>query len=69
MNAYRPVHAPHLSPVVGSSGSPRWTQRPAQSNWGDFGPDDQLGRLNYLTADKVKEAALEIQTGERFCLS
>ncbi|MEJ5029977.1 cyclase family protein [Comamonas sp. MYb21] len=69
MNAYRPVHAPHLAPVVGSAGSPRWTQRPAQSNWGDFGPDDQLGRLNYLTADKVKEAAQEIQTGERFCLS
>jgi hypothetical protein len=26
----------------------RWMQRPEHSNWGDFGPDDQLGRLNSL---------------------
>jgi hypothetical protein len=25
--------------------NPRWTRRPAGSTWGDFGPDDQLGRL------------------------
>ena len=27
----------------------RWKQRPEGSNWGDYGPDDQLGRLNLLT--------------------
>lgn len=69
MNAYRPVHMPHVPPVAGDARKPRWTQRPPQSNWGDFGPDDQWGRLNYLTADKVREAVLEVQSGQRFCLS
>lgn len=69
MSTYRPVHAPHIPPVVGDGRTPRWTRRPPQSNWGDFGPDDQYGRLNYLDAEKVKQAALEIQTGQRFCLS
>jgi hypothetical protein len=27
--------------------NPRWKHRPPNSNWGDFGPDDQLGTLNY----------------------
>ena len=31
----------------------RWLQRPEGSNWGDFGPDDQLVRLNLLTPEKV----------------
>ena len=39
----------------------RWKLRPDGSNWGDFGPDDQLGRLNLLTPDKVREAAREVQ--------
>jgi len=33
--------------------NPRWKRRPPGSNWGDWGPDDQLGRLNLLTPDKV----------------
>ena len=47
----------------------RWTQRPPGSNWGDFGADDQLGRLNYLDADNTVTAAREIRVGKRFCLS
>ncbi|WP_169567670.1 cyclase family protein [Sneathiella limimaris] len=47
----------------------RWKQRPDGSNWGDFGEDDQIGRLNLITAEKIKTAAREIITGERFCLS
>lgn len=47
----------------------RWKLRPDGSNWGDFGPDDQLGRLNLLTPDKVREAAREVQEGITFCLS
>jgi kynurenine formamidase len=47
----------------------RWKQRPAGSNWGEFGPDDQLGRLNLLTPEKVRQAAVEIQEGRVFCLS
>ncbi len=49
--------------------NPRWKRRPEGSTWGDWGPDDQLGRLNLLTAERVLRAAKEIQTGERFCLS
>lgn len=47
----------------------RWKQRPEGSNWGDFGDDDQLGRLNLLTPAKVLEAVAEIQTGKVFSLS
>ncbi len=36
----------------------RWKNRPEGSNWGEFGPDDQLGRLNYLTPEKTRHAAL-----------
>ena len=49
--------------------TPRWKQRPPGSNWGDFGPDDQLGRLNLLTPQKVLEGVAEVRTGLRFCLS
>ena len=37
------------------SHSKRWKHRPEGSNWGDFGPDDQLGRMNLLTAEKVRQ--------------
>ena len=35
----------------------RWKQRPEGANWGDFGDDDQLGRLNLITAERVRAAA------------
>ena len=35
--------------------NPRWKIKPAGSTWGDFGPDDQLGRLNLVTPEKVKQ--------------
>jgi len=47
----------------------RWKQRPEGSNWGDFGPDDQLGRLNLLTEAQVLKGAREIRAGKTFCLS
>ena len=47
----------------------RWTQRPAGSNWGEFGADDQRGRMNLLTPQRRKEAMKEVITGEIFCLS
>ncbi len=49
--------------------TPRWTIRPEGSNWGDFGPDDQRGRLNLLTAAAVLRGAAEIREGRVFCLS
>lgn len=47
----------------------RWKNRPDGSNWGDFGPDDQLGRLNLLTPEKVREGIAEVREGVTFCLS
>ncbi len=49
--------------------TPRWTHRPPGSNWGDFGPDDQLGRLNLLTPEKVRQGVAEVHEGLSFCLS
>jgi len=46
----------------------RWTQRPEGSTWGDFGPDDELGRLNLLTEEKVLQAVREVRAGKVFCL-
>src|SRR4249920_2498910 len=51
------------------SASPRWKNRPQGSTWGDFGPDDQLGRLNLLTPERVKRAVAEVKEGLVFCLS
>ena len=47
----------------------RWKKRPEGSNWGDFGENDQIGRLNLITPEKILAAAAEIKSGERFCLS
>lgn len=49
--------------------SKRWTVRPDGSNWGDFGDDDELGRINLLTAEKVREGAAEVREGRTFSLS
>lgn len=47
----------------------RWTQRPEGSTWGDFGPDDQLGRVNLLTQEQVLKGIQEVKHGTVFCLS
>ncbi|MHC8945654.1 cyclase family protein [Advenella incenata] len=52
-----------------STTNPRWRVRPEGSNWGDFGVNDQLGRLNLLTREKVRQAAAEIHEGLTFALS
>ena len=36
----------------------RWKRRPEGSTWGDFGPDDQIGRLNLITREKVLEGII-----------
>ena len=51
------------------SQSSRWKQRPPGSNWGDFGPDDQYGRMNLLTPEKVKQGVAEVKEGLTFNLS
>jgi kynurenine formamidase len=49
--------------------NPRWKRRPEDSNWGDFGPDDQFGRANWLTPDVVRKGLAEGKEGLSFCLS
>ncbi len=51
------------------SPSPRWKHRPPGSNWGDFGPDDQLGRLNLITREKILQGIAEVREGLAFNLS
>jgi hypothetical protein len=51
------------------SSSPRWKHRPPGSTWGDFGPDDQAGRMNLLTPEKVMQGVAEVKTGKTFNLS
>jgi len=47
----------------------RWKQRPEGSNWGDFGPDDQRGRMNLITDERRLAAIKEVQEGKVFILS
>jgi kynurenine formamidase len=47
----------------------RWKQRPEGSNWGEFGDDDQKGRINLITPEIRRRAATEIVEGVSFCLS
>ena len=49
--------------------NPRWKQRPEGSNWGDFGQDDQAGRLNLITREKRLQGLAEATEGIAFCLS
>lgn len=54
---------------MGNSTDKRWIIRPPGSNWGDFGPDDQIGRLNLITPERRRKAAEEVREGIAFCLS
>ncbi len=47
----------------------RWTHKPQGSTWGDFGENDQLGRVNLLTEEQVLKGIREVQLGKVFCLS
>lgn len=48
---------------------PRWKKRPEGSNWGDYGPNDQLGRVNLIGTAQVLKGVKEVQEGVTFCLS
>lgn len=49
--------------------SGRWRKRPEGSNWGEFGPDDQLGRLNLVTSERTRAGLAEAVNGQVFSLS
>ena len=48
---------------------PRWMHKPPGSHWGEFGPDDQLGRMNLVTGEKVLQGVAEVRQGRSFSLS
>lgn len=54
---------------MGQNSAVRWKRRPQGSNWGDFGADDQLGRLNLITPEKTLEGIREVREGIVFSLS
>jgi len=39
------------------------------SNWGKWGPSDQLGALNYITSEKRRRAAAEVREGYSVSMS
>jgi len=47
----------------------RWKQAPPGSHWGEFGDDDQRGRMNLVTPAKVLQGMAEVREGRTFCLS
>ena len=47
----------------------RFKHRPLGSNWGDFGPDDQRGRLNLLTPQRRKTGLSHAIEGITFTLT
>lgn len=49
--------------------SRRWVRAPEGSHWGEFGPDDQRGRMNLVTPQKVLQGVAEVKTGRSFVLS
>jgi len=47
----------------------RWKHAPPGSHWGEFGPDDQRGRMNLVDRAKVLQGIAEVREGLTFCLS
>ena len=47
----------------------RWKNSPPNSRWGEFGPDDQRGRMNLVDRNKVLQGIAEVREGLTFCLS
>ncbi|MES1951584.1 hypothetical protein S4A8_12052 [Salinisphaera sp. S4-8] len=48
---------------------PEFKKRPVGANWGDYGADDQLGRVNLLNEKQVLKGVAEVRAGRTFCLS
>ena len=55
------VRAQSLPPEVTPQQVLRWVEE--LSNWGRWGPDDELGTLNLITAEKRRQAAALVEEG------
>src|SRR5689334_25379146 len=51
------TEAPSMSELLGAD---------APSNWGKWGADDEIGALNYLTADEVLRGVRHVRSGQAF---
>ncbi len=47
----------------------RWLKKPEGANWGDFGADDRVGRMNLITPEHRRRALAEAREGVAFVLS
>lgn len=47
----------------------RWINRPEGSTWGEWGDDDQRGRMNLVTPERRLAAVAEVNEGLCYCLS
>lgn len=46
----------------------RWLKRPEGANWGEFGEQDTVGRMNLVTPERRRRALAEAREGEVFLL-
>lgn len=46
-----------------------WALGERLSNWGRWGPDDELGTLNFITPEKIQQAASLVRRGVTFSLA
>lgn len=58
-----------MASEIAGPGHVRWTSKPDGATWGDFGPQDQIGRMNLLTPEKIHQGIAEVREGRTFCLS
>jgi kynurenine formamidase len=61
MNLQNVAIAQQSLPFISESQFEEWME--TLSNWGRWGPDDEVGTLNLITQEKRKEAAALVQSG------
>ncbi|HUF75821.1 MAG TPA: cyclase family protein [Longimicrobiales bacterium] len=63
----RPASGQQPLPLVSEAQYERW--RVELSNWGRWGPDDELGALNLITPEKRRSAAALVRSGRTVSLA
>lgn len=61
------IYAQEAAPFVSQAQYDRWLEE--LSNWGRWGPDDEIGTLNLITPEKRMQAAALVQSGVTVSLS
>jgi kynurenine formamidase len=55
--------------MSGMEAPSRWKHQPEGAHWGEFGANDQRGRMNLVNRHKVLQGVSEVREGITFCLS